>query len=102
MQSHIKISGKNTFINILNEKKYNKVTPGFPGGTVVRNPSANSEDARDASLIHGLGRSPGVGNDNLSSILKQRSLSLLPVSLHGQKSLAGYSPWGYKESDTTE
>ena len=21
---------------------------------------------------------------------------------HGQKSLAGYSPWGHKESDTTE
>ena len=21
---------------------------------------------------------------------------------HGQRSLAGYSPWGYKESDTTE
>jgi len=102
LQSHIKISGKNTFINILNEKKYNKVTPGFPGDTVVRNPPANSEDARDAGLIHGLGRSPGVGNGNLSSILKQRSLSLLPVFLHGQKSLAGYSPWGYKESDTTE
>ena len=22
--------------------------------------------------------------------------------LHGQRSLVGYSPWGYKESDTTE
>ena len=22
--------------------------------------------------------------------------------LHGQSSLAGYSPWGHKESDTTE
>ena len=68
MQSHIKISGKNTFINILNERKYNKVTPGFPGGTVVRNPPANSEDARDASLIHGLGRSPAEGNATHSGI----------------------------------
>ena len=25
----------------------------------------------------------------------------LPGKLHGQKSLAGYSPWGCKESDTT-
>jgi len=26
----------------------------------------------------------------------------LPGELHGQRSLAGYSPWGGKESDTTE
>ena len=26
----------------------------------------------------------------------------LPGKFHGQRSLAGYSPWGYKESDTTE
>ena len=27
---------------------------------------------------------------------------LLPGESHGQRSLAGYSPEGYKESDTTE
>ena len=32
---------------------------GFPGGIVVKNPSAN---AGDAVLIPGLGRSPGEGN----------------------------------------
>ena len=26
----------------------------------------------------------------------------LPGKSHGQRSLAGYSPWGLKESDTTE
>ena len=26
----------------------------------------------------------------------------LPGESHGQKSLVGYSPWGRKESDTTE
>ena len=26
----------------------------------------------------------------------------LPGKFHGQKSLAGYSPWGHKESDATE
>ena len=26
----------------------------------------------------------------------------LPGESHGQKSLMGYSPWGHKESDTTE
>ena len=30
----------------------------------VKNPSANAGDVRDASLILGLGRSPGVGNGN--------------------------------------
>jgi len=27
---------------------------------------------------------------------------ILPGAFHGQKSLVGYSPWGSKESDTTE
>ena len=26
----------------------------------------------------------------------------LPGEIHGQRSLAGYSPWGHKESDTTD
>ena len=26
----------------------------------------------------------------------------LPAEFHGQRSLAGYSPWGRKEPDTTE
>ena len=30
------------------------------------------------------------------------SLVSLPGESHGQRSLAGYSPWGHKESDTTE
>ena len=35
---------------------------GLPGGTVVKNSPANAEDARDAGLIPGSGRSPGEGN----------------------------------------
>ena len=27
--------------------------------------------------------------------------SILPGESHGQKSLAGYSPWNHRESDTT-
>ena len=34
---------------------------GFPDGLVVRNLLANSGDARDVSLISGLGRCPGGG-----------------------------------------
>ena len=36
----------------------------------------------------------------------EKGMELIPVFLpgesHGQKSLAGYSPWGCKESDMTE
>ena len=41
------------------------------------------------------GRSPGegLGNPFQYSCLE---------SPHGQRSLAGYSPWGHKESNTTE
>ena len=49
----------------------------------------------DLGLIPGLGRSPGEGHGNPF----QYSCLENP---HGQKSLAGYSPWGHKESDTTE
>ena len=39
---------------------------GEPGGSVVRNPPANEEDA---GLIPGLGRSPGGGNGDPLQIL---------------------------------
>ena len=38
--------------------------------------------------------------------LLEKEMQPIPVFLsgafHGQRSLAGYSPWGHKESDTTE
>ena len=44
-------------------------------------------------MIPGLGRSPGEGIGYPFQYSGE---------FHGQKSLAGYSPWGRKESDTTE
>jgi len=32
----------------------------------------------------------------------QPTPGLLPVKSHGRRSLVGHSPWGHKESDTTE
>ena len=62
---------------------------------VVKNLFAKIGDKRDVGLIPELGRSPREGNGNP-----------LPVFLlgksHGQRSLVGYSPRGYKESNTTE
>ena len=40
------------------------IKQGFPGGTVLNNPSMNAEHARDSGSIPGLGRSPGTGNGN--------------------------------------
>ena len=39
---------------------------------MVKNPPANAGDKRDTDLIPGLGRSPGEGNGNHSSILAWR------------------------------
>ena len=38
----------------------------------VENPPANAGDVRDAGSVPGLGRSPGEGNGNHSSILAWR------------------------------
>ena len=52
-------------------------------------------NAGDLGLIPGLGRSPGEGQ---GYPLQYSGLE----NPHGQRSLAGYSPWGHEESDTTE
>ena len=52
--------------------------------------------AETLSSIPGSGRSPGEGNGYLSTSV------FLPREFHGQRSLAGYSSWGRKESDTIE
>ena len=62
---------------------------------MVKNPSANAGDLRDASLIPGLGRSLGEENGNLL----QYSCLENPMD---REALAGYSPWGHKESDSTD
>ena len=38
---------------------------GFSGGSVVKSRLASAVEAADASLIPGLGRSPGEGNGKL-------------------------------------
>ena len=58
-------------------------------------PLTHSEDAREAGSIPGLGRPPGVGNDN------PLQYSGLENSMD-RGALVVHSPWGHKESDTTE
>ena len=61
---------------------------------VVKNLPANVGDVRDVGLNPGSGRPPGEGHGNSSSILVWR--------IPWQGSLVVYSPWGLKESDTSE
>ena len=61
---------------------------------MVKNPPANVGDAGDKGLIPESGRSPGEGNGNNTPVF-------LPGESHGRRSLAGYSPYGRKESDMT-
>ena len=57
---------------------------------VVRNPSSKAGDIRNTGSVPGSGRSPGGRSGN--SVL-------LPGKSHGQRSLAGCSPWGGRELD---
>ena len=63
---------------------------GFPAGSIVKNLPDKAGDTEDLNLTPGSGRSPGGGNGKFHG------------KFHEQRSLAGYSPWGHKESDMTE
>ena len=63
---------------------------GFPGGS---DGEESTHSVKDLGLIPGLGRSPGGGDGHplqYSCLENPRE----------QRSLAGYSRWGSKESDT--
>ena len=61
---------------------------GFPGRSDGKKSACS---AGDPGSIPGSGRSPGEGKWQYSC-----------QECQGQSSPAGYSPWGHKESDTTE
>ena len=67
----------------------------FPGGSVVKSLPINAGDSGGEVSIPGSRRSPDGGNGN------PLQYSCLGKS-HGQRSLAGYSPSGFKQSDRTE
>ena len=67
---------------------------GVPQWLSHKESTCNAGDTRVAGLIPGLARSCWRKC--------QPTLVLLPGKSHGQRSLVGYSPWGHKESDTTE
>ena len=73
----------------------NPIIMGIPWWLSGKESSFHAGATRDVGLIAGSGRSPRVGHGN------PLHYSCLE-NPHGQRSLAGYSPWGLKELDTTE
>ena len=65
---------------------------GFPGGSVGKESACS---VGDPGSISRSGRSSGEGHGNPVQYCYLENT-------HGQRSLAGYSPWGHKESDMTE
>ena len=61
---------------------------------MVKNPPASARDIRDEV--------PSLGWEDALEAAWQPTPVFLPGELHGQRSLVDYSPWGHKESDTTE
>ena len=62
---------------------------------MVKNLPANAGDAGDMGSLPGSGRSPWRRKWQPTAVFS-------PGKCHGQRSLAGCSPWGHKELGTTE
>ena len=76
-----------------NDRLQTEIIRGFLHGLVVKNLQCSR--TVDLGSIPGSGRSPGGGHGKPTPVF-------LPGESHGQRSLAGCSPWGHKESGTTE
>ena len=73
---------------------YIHMSMGFPGGSVGKNSPASARDQEmQVRSLH--------EEDPLEKEMATHS-NILAGKSHGQRSLVGYSPWGCKESDTTE
>ena len=66
---------------------------GFPGGTVL----TQAGDPRDAHSDPGVRKIPWSRKSQPAPVF-----CLGENKSHGQRSLAGYSPWGREKSDTAE
>ena len=76
-----------SFIHVANQQM------GFPDSSVVKNPPVKQE-----TWIQSLGWEDPLEKE----MATHTSILAWEKKSHGQRSLAGYSPWGCKESDTTE
>ena len=81
-------------IPIENELSY-MAFMGFPGGTSDKEPTCQCRRHKRSGFSPWVGKIPWIREWQPTPVF-------LPGEFHGQTSLVGYSPWGGKESDTTE
>ena len=72
---------------------------GFLGGVSCKELACQRRRHKRHSFDPWVGRSPGGGHGNPLQLFLPGEIRLLH---HGQRSLADYSPWDLKESDTTK
>ena len=87
------------FSNVIIFRGNQQGPEGFPGGLVVKNLPGNAGVTGEVDSTHGL--DPWVGKIPWKRKW-QLTLVSLPGESRGQRSLAGHSPQGCKESDTIE
>ena len=68
---------------------------GFPGGASGKEPACQCRRCKRCGFYPGVGKIPRNRKWKPTPVF-------LPGEFHGQRSPAGCSPWGHKESDTTE
>ena len=71
------------------------IMKGFSGGLVVKNLPAMQETCRRHGFDPWVGKIPWRRKQQLTPVF-------LPGESHGQRSLAGYCPWGRKEVDMSK
>ena len=76
------------------KKNYRSFLFEVPNGAVIKNPPVGTGDEGESASIPGL--------ETSWSRKWQPAPVFLPGKPHGQQCLTGYSPWGLKESDTTD
>ena len=82
--------GEGSYMHYLN---FPPGSTGFLDGSLLKNLPASEGAAEDLGSVFGWGRPPEKGRP---------TCVFLPGDFHGHRNLVGYSPWSYKESDTTK
>ena len=77
--------------NLATEQQQQQMSSGFPGGAGGKEPACQCRRLKRRWFPPWIGKIPW-----------RMAHQLTPGEYHGQRNLAGYSPWGRKKLDMTE
>ena len=86
---------RTNFYNYFAARKFLDYTGGFPGGASGKESTCQCRRHKRCGLDHWVGKISWRR-------AQQPTPVFLPRESHGQRGLAGYSPWGHTELDMTE